>query len=418
MNKHDNPTSDLETRKVMITLFRNKAATKLEVVGVTLHELADLIKTKTAADKTQLPLLKMAIFGDERTKKNCLRNNANVLNITGVDAEHDAETMSFDTAVETLRAANIRSLLYTSPSYVPATKERWRILVPLSKEHPPDTRVKMVARVNGLLKGQLSGESFTLSQAYYYGHVNNPAHRVEVVDGDFLDLRDDTYAGSIFKGGFPDHLKDYKSTGAGTDFEPSDLPGRDDDELKALLETSRIRKQGNKDGKWRASMLAATATMIGRGWSDAAIKLACAQYCDGGADDPELEAYINDGRKKFKKPNEERGPNDGEIERLAALSPLEYDPQRKEAAKKLGVRTKVLDEMVAAARQRQEDASEAAATDDYATIARVNIDHALVLSGNKAAVMKFESGTKFRLLQISAFKQWFSNQLIRSARTG
>jgi hypothetical protein len=70
MNKHDNPTSDLETRKVMITLFRNKAATKLEVVGVTLHELADLIKTKTAADKTQLPLLKMAIFGDERTKKN------------------------------------------------------------------------------------------------------------------------------------------------------------------------------------------------------------------------------------------------------------------------------------------------------------------------------------------------------------
>ena len=31
-----------------------------------------------------------------------------------------------------------------------------------------------------------------LSQAYLFGHVDNPDHRVEVVDGDFLDLRDDT----------------------------------------------------------------------------------------------------------------------------------------------------------------------------------------------------------------------------------
>ena len=40
-----------------------------------------------------------------------------------------------------------------------------------------------------------------LSQAYLFGHVDNPDHRVEVVDGDFLDLRDDLYAGSIFKDG-------------------------------------------------------------------------------------------------------------------------------------------------------------------------------------------------------------------------
>ena len=86
----------------------------------------------------------------------------------------------------------IRALLYTSPSYVPAAKERWRILLPLSENLPPDTRERLVARVNGLFGGKLAGESFVLSQAYLYGRVNdNPAHRVEVIDGDFIDLRTD-----------------------------------------------------------------------------------------------------------------------------------------------------------------------------------------------------------------------------------
>jgi hypothetical protein len=32
-----------------------------------------------------------------------------------------------------------------------------------------------------------------------------------------------------------------------------------------------------------------------------------------------------------------------------------------------------------------------------------------VLAGNKAAVMKFEDATRFRLLQVGAFTRWFSN---------
>ena len=107
-------------------------------------------------------------------------------------------------------------------------------------------------------------------------------------------------------------------------------------------------------------MMRATATMIGRGWSDLQIRLACAPYCAGGYNDVDIGEIIESARKKFKKPNEERGPNDDEIERLAMLSTLEYDQQRKEAAKTLGVRTKVLDDMVTAARQRQEDAAEVA----------------------------------------------------------
>lgn len=41
----------------------------------------------------------------------------------------------------------------------------------------------------------------------------------------------------------------------------------------------------------------------------------------------------------------------------------------------------------------------------------INRDYALVLAGDKAAIMKFE-GSTFRLLQIGAFSRWFANQRI------
>ena len=81
-------------------------------------------------------------------------------------------------------------------------KERWRVLVPLSEKHAPEARAGMAARLNGVVGGMLTRESFVLSQAFYYGSVDdNPHHRVKLFGGDFLNLRDDLYAGSIFKDG-------------------------------------------------------------------------------------------------------------------------------------------------------------------------------------------------------------------------
>jgi hypothetical protein len=50
-----------------------------------------------------------------------------------------------------------------------------------------------------------------------------------------------------------------------------------------------------------------------------------------------------------------------------------------------------------------------------AEVAKINQNHALVLAGNKAAVMKFEKvegREQFRLLQVGAMRQWYSNQLV------
>ena len=104
-------------------------------VDMTLPQLAEHIRFQTAASKMELPWLKLAIFGNQRSEKNSLRTNENVLQITGIEVEHDAGEIAFGTALATiLRAGGVRCILYTSPSYVPGVKERWRILLPLSSQ--------------------------------------------------------------------------------------------------------------------------------------------------------------------------------------------------------------------------------------------------------------------------------------------
>jgi len=72
--------------------------------------------------------------------------------------------------------------------------------------------------------------------------------------------------------------------------------GRTDDELVALLEATRT------PGRWHVHMRSAIATMVGRGWDDTQIRLACASYCDRGAPDHDLTPLINGARRKWDKP--------------------------------------------------------------------------------------------------------------------
>jgi hypothetical protein len=71
--------------------------------------------------------------------------------------------------------------------------------------------------------------------------------------------------------------------------------GHSDDELQKLLEHSRL------EGAWHNSIRNAVAIMIGRGWSDSAIKLVCAPYCKDGANDRDLLPLIGGARRKFEK---------------------------------------------------------------------------------------------------------------------
>lgn len=140
--------------------------------------------------KSTMPLLKLAVFGSEANAAGALRHNANVLAVTGVEGDHDAGSMSFEEAVAALEKFKLAAMVFTTPSHTPA-KPRWRVLAPTSEPLPPEDHYKLVARLNGLLSGCLAPESFTLSQAFYFGRVEGVEFRHHaVVDGQFIDLMD------------------------------------------------------------------------------------------------------------------------------------------------------------------------------------------------------------------------------------
>lgn len=178
-------------RPFAVTLFRDYAAADKREETYTLGSLASRVVNTTAPRKDLLPWLKLARFGEIRTDKASLRHDGNVLAISGIEADYDGEEVSFEAAVEIATKADLLCLLYTSPSHSP-TKPRWRVLCPTSEELPPGERSKLLGRLNGAFQGIFSGESWTLSQAYYFGSVaSNPDHRVEVLDGTFIDRLDE-----------------------------------------------------------------------------------------------------------------------------------------------------------------------------------------------------------------------------------
>lgn len=70
-------------------------------------------------------------------------------------------------------------------------------------------------------------------------------------------------------------------------------------------------------------------------------------------------SIIDEERQKYAPPEQEtkQEPDtlEGAIDRLAALSPIDYDKVRKEEAKKLGIKLKTLDDAVTAARKAKDD---------------------------------------------------------------
>jgi hypothetical protein len=98
---------DPGTDAVQITFFPDFAATAKREESLTLAALAERIITTSAASKDGLPWLKLATFGDLRSGRNSLRCNANVLTVSGVEADYDQERVSVSDAVGILEEAGV-----------------------------------------------------------------------------------------------------------------------------------------------------------------------------------------------------------------------------------------------------------------------------------------------------------------------
>lgn len=184
------PVSPLD-RLLTVTQFADAGSKRQRRQTVSLRQLADTIAETRAAAKSSLPWLKLATFGDVPTPKGALRHDANLTGVEGVEGDYDGGTVSVAEAVERLRAANLAAVVYTTPSHT-AEAPRWRVLCPSSGPLSPDARDALTERVNGALGGILAPESFTRSQAYYFGAVGQGLdHRVEVVEGRAVDAAAD-----------------------------------------------------------------------------------------------------------------------------------------------------------------------------------------------------------------------------------
>jgi len=148
--------------------------------------VARVVGAPTYIDKKACPLISMAEYGDTVSDKGSIRHAANVKRIYGVEVDYDGEQMPLALAAAKLRAANVRAVLYTSPSHKPEAP-RWRVLLPLLDPAVPGEREALVGRANRILGGVASRESFTLSQSFYIGRVRGVAYETESTDGRCID---------------------------------------------------------------------------------------------------------------------------------------------------------------------------------------------------------------------------------------
>jgi len=95
--------------------------------------------------KDAMPLLKLAVYGEHRSNDGFLRNGANIDFVSGSEGDYDGERAHPEEALTSLGMANVRALVYTSPSHTP-DKPRWRVLLPFSVELPAGHRAAIDSR--------------------------------------------------------------------------------------------------------------------------------------------------------------------------------------------------------------------------------------------------------------------------------
>ncbi len=172
----------------LVTIFQDKYARKKTGEQCTIDDLADLAADpQIYSSKQDMPLIKLATFGDLKSKKGSLKTDDNLISVTGIEADYDAEQMPMREAAARIENAGIEAVLYTSASHT-EDKPRWRVLCLLSKPCEAVERYKFVARLNGVLGGILADESFIASQGYYFGQVEGAVYDSVQTDGTYIDL--------------------------------------------------------------------------------------------------------------------------------------------------------------------------------------------------------------------------------------
>ena len=131
--------SDIDTRTVTVTFFPNKSAQSQRRNDLTLPQLAEQIRLQTGPSKLELPWLKLRSSETSEATRTACAPTPTRKQITGIEVEHDKGEIAFDAAIaDAAQGQAPRAALHLASPTCPAAKERWRILLPLSSNLPPD----------------------------------------------------------------------------------------------------------------------------------------------------------------------------------------------------------------------------------------------------------------------------------------
>jgi KaiC/GvpD/RAD55 family RecA-like ATPase len=180
---------------IACTIFKDAKALQAHTLELPWPEIrSKFLNPDSFKCKEDAPLFKLATFDGTKTNKGSLRHNAAMMQIYGVEGDYDAEVITIAQAIARLKAANIEAAIYASPSNEAFNPEtggfrgpRWRVIAPLSKPHTPQERKRLVGVLNTALGGILTGESFTQSQAFYFGRVDGALWEAGTNAGLYLD---------------------------------------------------------------------------------------------------------------------------------------------------------------------------------------------------------------------------------------
>lgn len=187
--------------KVPITFFKDEKAQTKREIDLSLRELKALHESSEYPSKAESPWFSLVHFGDNPSEKKCLRWSGNVEGFSGVVIDYDGGPLSKQEIESRFREHSINVLVKPSSSCT-EDNTRCHLIFPLSRRLPANEFTKMVARANGILSGYAAPESFTITQGFHIGRVAGGS-KVDctIIDGDFIDLRDDLDATALYKTG-------------------------------------------------------------------------------------------------------------------------------------------------------------------------------------------------------------------------
>jgi hypothetical protein len=173
---------------MIITFFDSLGCSSKNELTVNWEQVQLAIENPTVYEsKKECPLIKLAEFGQTRSNKNSLKHDDNVVYVWGLEGDYDGEQIQPEQAVAMLYKAGLKGSVHTSPSHT-HEKPRWRVLLPFSRALYPEDRREQMGKLNAILGGILSTESFTLSQGFFFGTVRGMVgYKAYHTDGQFID---------------------------------------------------------------------------------------------------------------------------------------------------------------------------------------------------------------------------------------